>query len=52
MLAFNTLKKNKLIFVTTSSVVGFERKGVAISFPMQQSVTVTPFKITSQSRKY
>lgn len=26
-------------------LVGFERKGVAISFPMQQTVTVPPFKV-------
>lgn len=44
MLAFKISNTYEHIFVTTSSVVGFERKGVAISFPMQQTVTVTPFK--------
>lgn len=42
---YSTTADEQLIFVTTCCTVGFERKGVAISFPMQQKVAVKASKM-------
>lgn len=42
---YSTTADEQYIFVTTCCTVGFERKGVAISFPMQQRVAVKALKM-------
>lgn len=42
---YSTTADEQPIFVTTCCTVGFERKGVAISFPTQQKVAVKAFKM-------